>query len=390
MTYLEQQGRPGLLVLPIARDAEYSRRWLMNGIFADVAADHPDTTIVSLYEAVPGRGRNYSDDLPARRRARQDAPGRRHPIFTRAGGATGPPDAIWARSRPTSLTAPPPPRRARSRRPRRRPEAPRAARPVGGGHVAERAQPRRRRTDRQARRRGETAPRDEGPVLRAAVEEVSQAALTGAAKGTWPGVEAEGLVGEGRHRMTLPSWVTAGPPCQALPTGAVIWMPSALWSSTVPGLKVMPAAPAPLAATRSPVTAASSPVAQVGGSRPGRSRQGQVVLGVPAVEPGVDRVAAVVGELDRRPGLGGRRRDRPVRGDEQARVSSEDTTKAVPTEGWPFSSAVETKKVEGSTTGVRSAMATASLFWSISGPGPPLQLGEGLLLGPGRSSRRRR
>jgi len=66
MTYLEQQGvRVYWLGQPIARDADYSARLaLMNGIFADVAADHPNTTIVSLYDLFADEAGNYSEYLP--------------------------------------------------------------------------------------------------------------------------------------------------------------------------------------------------------------------------------------------------------------------------------------------------------------------------------------
>ncbi len=66
MTYLEQQGvRVYWVAQPIARDAEYSARLqLMNGIFEDVAADHPNTTIVSLYDLFKDESGNYSDYLP--------------------------------------------------------------------------------------------------------------------------------------------------------------------------------------------------------------------------------------------------------------------------------------------------------------------------------------
>ncbi len=66
MTYLEQQGvRVYWLGQPIARNADYSARLaLMNGIFADVAADHPNTTIVSLYDLFADEAGNYSEYLP--------------------------------------------------------------------------------------------------------------------------------------------------------------------------------------------------------------------------------------------------------------------------------------------------------------------------------------
>jgi len=66
MAYLEQQGvRVYWIAQPIARDAEYSARLaVMNGIFADVAADHPNTTIVSLYDLFTDESGNYSDYLP--------------------------------------------------------------------------------------------------------------------------------------------------------------------------------------------------------------------------------------------------------------------------------------------------------------------------------------
>lgn len=66
MTYLEQQGvRVYWIAQPIARDGDYSARLaLMNGIFADVAADHPNTTIVSLYDLFADEAGNYSDYLP--------------------------------------------------------------------------------------------------------------------------------------------------------------------------------------------------------------------------------------------------------------------------------------------------------------------------------------
>ena len=67
MTYLEQQGvRVYWVQQPIARDADYSGRMeLINGIFADVAADHPNTTIVSLYDLFQDESGQYSDYLPA-------------------------------------------------------------------------------------------------------------------------------------------------------------------------------------------------------------------------------------------------------------------------------------------------------------------------------------
>ncbi len=66
MTYLEQQGvRVYWIGQPIARDGEYSARLqLMNGIFEDVAANHPNTTIVSLYDLFADENGNYSDYLP--------------------------------------------------------------------------------------------------------------------------------------------------------------------------------------------------------------------------------------------------------------------------------------------------------------------------------------
>ncbi|MBL8774402.1 MAG: DUF459 domain-containing protein [Acidimicrobiales bacterium] len=66
MTYLEQQGvRVYWIGQPIARDGEYSARLqLMNGIFEEVAADHPNTTIVSLYDLFADENGNYSDYLP--------------------------------------------------------------------------------------------------------------------------------------------------------------------------------------------------------------------------------------------------------------------------------------------------------------------------------------
>jgi len=66
MTYLEQQGvRVYWLAQPIARDADYTARLeLMNGIFADVAADHPNTTIVSLFELFADEAGAYSEYLP--------------------------------------------------------------------------------------------------------------------------------------------------------------------------------------------------------------------------------------------------------------------------------------------------------------------------------------
>ena len=65
MTYLEQQGvRVYWVAQPIARDAEYSARLqLMNGIFEDVAADHPNTTVVSLYDLFEDENGSYSDYL---------------------------------------------------------------------------------------------------------------------------------------------------------------------------------------------------------------------------------------------------------------------------------------------------------------------------------------
>ena len=65
MTYLEQQGvRVYWIGQPIARDADYSARLrLMNGIFADVAADHPNTTVVSLYDLFEDENGSYSDYL---------------------------------------------------------------------------------------------------------------------------------------------------------------------------------------------------------------------------------------------------------------------------------------------------------------------------------------
>ncbi len=97
MTYLEQQGvRVYWVAQPIARDAEYSRKMeLMNGIFADVAADHPNTTIVSLYELFQDESGNYSDYLPA---PDGELVGMRQDDgihFTRAGGDRAA-DAIWA------------------------------------------------------------------------------------------------------------------------------------------------------------------------------------------------------------------------------------------------------------------------------------------------------
>lgn len=66
MTYLEQQGvRVYWIGQPIARDAEYSGRLqLMNGIFADMSAEHPNTTVVSLYELFMDDSGAYSDYLP--------------------------------------------------------------------------------------------------------------------------------------------------------------------------------------------------------------------------------------------------------------------------------------------------------------------------------------
>lgn len=66
MTYLEQQGvRVYWIGQPIARDADYSARLrLMNGIFEDVAADHPNITVVSLYDLFADESGNYSDYLP--------------------------------------------------------------------------------------------------------------------------------------------------------------------------------------------------------------------------------------------------------------------------------------------------------------------------------------
>ena len=66
MTYLEQQGaRVYWIGQPIARDAEYPAGLpLMNGIFEDVAADHPNTTVVSLYDLFADESGNYSDSLP--------------------------------------------------------------------------------------------------------------------------------------------------------------------------------------------------------------------------------------------------------------------------------------------------------------------------------------
>lgn len=97
MTYLEQQGvRVYWVAQPIARDADYSQRMaLMNGIFADVAADHPNTTIVSLYELFQDESGNYSDYLPA---PDGELVGMRQDDgihFTRAGGDRAA-DAIWA------------------------------------------------------------------------------------------------------------------------------------------------------------------------------------------------------------------------------------------------------------------------------------------------------
>lgn len=65
MTYLEQQGvRVYWIGQPVARDADYSARLqLMNGIFADVAADHPNTTMVSLYDLFKDENGAYSDYL---------------------------------------------------------------------------------------------------------------------------------------------------------------------------------------------------------------------------------------------------------------------------------------------------------------------------------------
>lgn len=65
MTYLEQQGvRVYWLGQPVARDEDYSARLrLMNGIFEDVAADHPNTTIVSLYDLFKDENGVYSDYL---------------------------------------------------------------------------------------------------------------------------------------------------------------------------------------------------------------------------------------------------------------------------------------------------------------------------------------
>jgi hypothetical protein len=66
MTYLEQQGvRVYWIGQPIARDAEYSGRLqLMNGIFADMAENHPNTTLVSLYDLFKDEGGSYADYLP--------------------------------------------------------------------------------------------------------------------------------------------------------------------------------------------------------------------------------------------------------------------------------------------------------------------------------------
>ncbi|MCB1015169.1 MAG: DUF459 domain-containing protein [Acidimicrobiales bacterium] len=66
MTYLEQSGvRVYWIGQPVARDADYTARLeLMNQIFADVAADHPNTTIVSLFELFQDESGAYSDYLP--------------------------------------------------------------------------------------------------------------------------------------------------------------------------------------------------------------------------------------------------------------------------------------------------------------------------------------
>ena len=97
MTYLEQQGvRVYWIGQPIARDAEYSSRLqLMNGIFEDVAADHPNTTVVSLYDLFADESGNYSDYLPG---AGGELVGMRNSDgihLTRAGGDRAA-DAIFA------------------------------------------------------------------------------------------------------------------------------------------------------------------------------------------------------------------------------------------------------------------------------------------------------
>ena len=97
MNYLAKKSvRVYWIGQPIARDAEYSSRLqLMNGIFEDVAADHPNTTVVSLYDLFADESGNYSDYLPG---AGGELVGMRNSDgihLTRAGGDRAA-DAIFA------------------------------------------------------------------------------------------------------------------------------------------------------------------------------------------------------------------------------------------------------------------------------------------------------
>ena len=66
MGYLEGQGiRVYWVGQPIARDAGYSENMqTLNQIFEEQAADHPNTTYLSMYELFEREGGGYSDYLP--------------------------------------------------------------------------------------------------------------------------------------------------------------------------------------------------------------------------------------------------------------------------------------------------------------------------------------
>ncbi|MCB9372894.1 MAG: DUF459 domain-containing protein [Microthrixaceae bacterium] len=165
MTYLEQSGvRVYWIGQPVARDADYTARLeLMNQIFADVAADHPNTTIVSLFELfqdesgahldyLPGAGASSSTCATA---TASTSPGR---------AATAPPTPSSPRSRPTCPTE-------------RRPRRPRWRR----GRC--RRRPPRRRGERRRQLPVPSPPQSSS---------VTQAASTGGANGTCPGLKPRG------------------------------------------------------------------------------------------------------------------------------------------------------------------------------------------------------